>query len=97
MRPTATPTFTPTPFPGVNLYWDIQTAAPLTAGAVWGVMILLLFITIFQRKQRILLGVYMFVLASLPLSIINAGWWALTVYLFTTVFVLVAGVLQIGE
>ena len=95
MRPTSTPISTP--IPGVDLYWDIQAAAPLTAGAVWAVMILLLFVTIFQRKQRILLGTYLFVLVSMPLSIINAGWWALTNYLFVTLFVLVAGVLQWGE
>jgi hypothetical protein len=92
-----TPTPTPTPTPGANLYWDIQTAAPLTAGAVWAVMLLLLFIVLFQRKQRILLGETMFIIASMPLSIINAGWWALTVYLFSTIFVLVAGILQWGD
>jgi hypothetical protein len=39
----------------------------------------------------------MFIIASMPLSIINAGWWALTVYLFSTIFVLVAGILQWGD
>ncbi|MBI5303771.1 MAG: hypothetical protein HY868_16670 [Chloroflexi bacterium] len=88
---------TPTPIPGVNFYWDLQTAAPLTAGAVWAVLILLLFVCVFQRKQRILLGTLGIVIVSMPLSIINAGWWALTVYLFVTAFVLLGGILQVGE
>jgi len=92
-----TPTPTPTPIPGVNMYWDIQQGAPLTAGAVWGVLILLLVVGTFQRKQRILQGTFMFVIASLPLAIVNAGWWALTLYLFVTAFVLLGGILQVGE
>lgn len=95
MRPTPTPT--PTPIPGSNLYWDLQQGAPLTAGAVWGVLILLLIVGVFHRKQRILLGTFTFVIASMPLAIINAGWWALTLYLFVTAYVLLGSILQIGE
>lgn len=91
------PTPTPTPFPGSNLYWDIQQGAPLTAGAVWAVMVLILVVGVFQRKQRILLGTFIFAVVSMPLSIINAGWWALTLYLFVSAFVLLGGLLQIGE
>lgn len=92
-----TPTPTPTPIPGVNWYWDVQTSAPLTAGAVWAVLVLLLIVTIFQRKQRILQGVQVITLVSLPLALVNAGWWALTVYLFVSLFILVGGILRIGD
>ena len=92
-----TPTPTPTPIPGVNWYWDVQTGAPLTAGAVWAVLVLLLIVTIFQRKQRILQGVQVITLVSLPLALVNAGWWALTVYLFVSLFILVGGILRIGD
>lgn len=92
-----TPTPTPTPFPGSNLYWDIQQGASLTAGAVWAVMLLILIVGVFQRKQRILLGTFIFAVVSMPLAIINAGWWALTLYLFVSAFVLLGGIMQIGE
>ncbi len=86
--PTETPIPLPTtsPYPGVDFYHDLQANAVLTAGAVWAVLFLIVFVTLTRPKQRTLLVLSLLILISLPLAILNSAVWAITVYLFVLFF-----------
>lgn len=92
-----TPTPTPTPVPGVNLYWDLQMNAPQTLGATWAMALLMIIVAIVRPRQRTLLLVSILAIITLPVSIINAGWWALTNYFFAAAYLLIATVFKLGD
>jgi hypothetical protein len=71
--------------------------APLTAGAVWAVLILLLFVLLSKPKQRTLQVISAMLVISLPLSLINAGVWAVTLYIFVVLYQVIASVFRLFE
>lgn len=72
-----------TPLPGVDAYHDLQMAAPLIGGAVWAVLILFIIVLVSKPRQRFIQLFTLMVLISFPLAIVNVGWWAITLYIFT--------------
>jgi hypothetical protein len=85
------------PLPGVDMWYDIRTNAPLTAGAVWAVLILLLFVLLSKPRQRTLQVISAMFVICLPLSIINAGVWAITLYIFVVLYQVIASVFRLFE
>ena len=88
---------TPTPVPGVNWYYDVQMSAPLTAGAVWAVLLLFAFVMLVRPRQRTLQLFTLAVVVSFPLALINAGWWAFSLYFFTLLYMIISTLLRIAD
>jgi hypothetical protein len=75
----------------------IAENAPLTAGAVWAVLILLVFVLLTRPKQRMLQVLDCMFLATLPLAIVNAGIWAITLYVFVLLYHIIASMFRLIE
>lgn len=85
---TPTVTVTPTPMPGVSWYHDVQMNATFTAAAVWAVLILFVFVLLVRPQMRTIQIFEILVIVTFPLMILNVGYWVMTMYFFTAVYMI---------
>ena len=83
-----TPTPVPTPSFVVQTVIEqgLQTNYLLVIGSIWAGLLRFVFVSLSGDRQRTQLAFLIIVIASLPVLLINAGWWAITVYFFVLLY-----------
>ena len=81
----------------MEFYHDLQMNAPLMAGAVWAVLILLVFVMLTRPKQRELQVFSCMLVIAFPLAILNAGMWAISLYVFYLIYQIINSIFHLIE
>lgn len=92
---------TPTPLPTPS--YVVQTVIEqglsvnymFVIGAIWAVCFLYVVAFITDDRQRTMLFALILVICSFPVLLINAGWWAMTNYIFFLMYRLIVGLKSI--
>ena len=89
-----TPTPVPTPSFVVQTVIEqgLATNYLYVIGAVWAVLLLFVVASLSSDRQRTQGAFLIIVAVTFPMILINAGWWAITVYFFVLLYWLVSAI-----
>lgn len=89
---------TPTPIPQVQTLIEagLQQNYALLVGAVWSVLLLFLFSSLAGDRVKNQQAFLIILLASFPVLLVSVGWWALSIYFFYLLYLVVVALRSVG-